>query len=231
MTFTPDVVYETVLIVATALPRTFALDLVILLATLPVATGFALVEMKKIPVINHALQVLLSYQRGVPLLVHLFIAMITVPTVVASLARLIGAPLERQDISPEAVVVIAFTAFQACIQSQNIRGAFHSVPPGQTDAGRSMGFTRLQVVLRITLPQAMTVLIPTIVTAYLRIFKGLSLAFTVGVVDVLAQARLTAALNYHYLESYVAAALIYWLVCLLLQALAGHLELRTRYVH
>lgn len=231
MTFNLNVLFETLRIVATALPRTLALDLMILLATLPVATAFALIEMKKVPVLNQALQVLLSYQRGVPLLVHLFIAMITVPAVVVFLVGLTGRSLSPQTVSPTVVVVICYTLFQACIQSQNIRGAFTSVPPSQAEAGRSLAFTRSQVLLRITLPQAMTVLIPTIVTAFLRIFKGLSLAFTVGFVDVLAQARLAAALNYHYLESYVAAAAVYWLVCLLLQTLAGRLEVATRYVH
>lgn len=59
--------------------------------------------------------------------------------------------------------------------------------------------------------------------------KALSLAFTVGVVDIVATARYAAALNYRYFESYIAAALVYWLLCGILQFIFSKIEKRMQF--
>src|SRR5699024_926634 len=97
---------------------------------------------------------------------------------------------------------------ESAIQSEYIRGAFQSIDPSQIEAGYSIGFTRSQNLRRIIIPQTLAVVIPLFLNSFLKIIKALSLAFTVGVVDILAQARYAAALNYRYLESYIAAALV-----------------------
>ena len=89
--------------------------------------------------------------------------------------------------------------------------------------------TRRQNLHRIIIPQVLSVAIPLFLNAFLKNIKGLSLAFNVGVVDILAQARYVAALSYRYLESYIAAALVYWLICGVLQMIFNRVELKLQF--
>ena len=127
------------------------------------------------------------------------------------------------------IVITTFSLLEAAIESENIRGAFQSIDPRQIEAGQSIGMTRPQNLRRIIIPQVMSVAIPLFLNAFLKNIKGLSLAFTVGVVDILAQARYAAALSYRYLESYVAAALVYWLICGILQMIFNRVELKLQF--
>jgi ABC-type amino acid transport system permease subunit len=89
--------------------------------------------------------------------------------------------------------------------------------------------TNQQAYKQIIIPQALSIAIPLFLNAYIKNIKALSLAFTVGVVDILTQARFAAALSYRYLESYVAAAIVYWIICGVLQFVFDHVEKNMRY--
>jgi len=103
-----------------------------------------------------------------------------------------------------------------------------TIDPKQIEAGLSIGFTRQQNLKRVIVPQALAVALPLFLNGLLKIIKALSLAFVVGAVDILAQARYAAALNYRYLESYLAAALVYWLICGVLLIIFNKIEERVQ---
>jgi len=66
--------------------------------------------------------------------------------------------------------------------------------------------------------------VPNFCNAYVGTIKALSLAFTVSVVDILAKAKLCSALNFRYIESYLAAALVYWMLCFILTSAFSKFE-------
>ncbi|MCZ0716995.1 ABC transporter permease subunit [Aerococcus kribbianus] len=127
------------------------------------------------------------------------------------------------------IVLTAYILLEAAIESQAILGAFNSLDPSQIEAGYAIGFTRRQNLRRVIIPQLTAIVTPLFLNNFLKIIKALSLAFTVGVVDILAQARYAAALNFRYLESYIAAALVYWLLCGLLQVIFNRIERKMQF--
>jgi len=97
--------------------------------------------------------------------------------------------------------------------SENIRSALNSVDKGQIEAGYSVGMTSSQNLRRIVIPQALVVALPNFSNVFLEITKDTSLAFSVMIVEIMAKASVEASSGYKYLEAYVDAAIIYFIVC------------------
>lgn len=228
MNFDLQVMFETILIVLQAVPRTFLMAFFILLIGILFGGIIAFIKIKRIPVLTQMINIFVSYVRGVPLIVHLFVVMSILPDGVSSLLDFAGFEMQPHEFPSILIVLVTYSFLEAAIQSENIRGAFQSIDPQQIEAGLSIGFTRRQNLRRIIIPQAMAVALPMFLNALLKIIKALSLAFTVGAVDILAQARFAAALSSRYLESYVAAALVYWFICGVLLIVFNKIEKRLQ---
>lgn len=228
MNFNLEVMFETILIVLQAVPRTFLMAFLILLIGILFGGIIAFVKIKRIPILTQIMNVFISYVRGVPLIVHLFVVMSSLPDGVSSLLNFVGFQMEPHEFPSILIVLVTYSFLEAAIQSENIRGAFQSIDPQQIEAGLSIGFTRRQNLRRVIVPQAMAVALPMFLNALLKIIKALSLAFTVGAVDIMAQARFAAALSSRYLESYVAAALVYWFICGILLIVFNKIEKRLQ---
>lgn len=229
MNFSIDVLIETILIVATAVPRVMLLAAIIVVMGIILGGLLTIIRRKQIPVLTQVIEIVMSYMRGVPLIVHLFIIRYALPGLSSSFLSLFGVTTDPADFPSVAMVLVAFTLLELTVESENIRGAFASIGKDQFDAAYSIGMTNKQTYQQIIIPQALSVAIPLFLNAYIKNIKALSLAFTVGVVDILTQARFAAALSYRYLESYVAAAIVYWIICGLLQLLFDYMEKKIRY--
>lgn len=229
MNFSIDVLFETILIVATAVPRVMGLAAIILMLGVILGGLLTMLRRQQIPVLTQIIEIILSYMRGVPLIVHLFIIRYALPGLSSSFLSLFGVTSDPADFPSIVMVIVAFTMLELTVESENIRGAFASISKDQFDAAYSIGMTNKQAYRQIIIPQALAVVTPLFMNAYIKNIKALSLAFTVGVVDILTQARYAAALSYRYLESYVAAAIVYWIICGLLQFVFDRVEKKVTF--
>ncbi|XJS10869.1 amino acid ABC transporter permease [Aerococcaceae bacterium WGS1372] len=229
MNFNLQVMMDTIWIVLEAVPRTFIIAGVVLILGILFGAIFAQLKMKPVPILTPLISLFISYMRGVPLIVHLFVMMYSLPEAASSLMGVFGVAYPAHEFPSLIIVIVTYSLLEAAVESENIRSAFQSIDPRQIEAGQSIGMTRQQNLRRIIIPQALSVAIPLFLNAFLKNIKALSLAFTVGVVDILAQARFAAALSYRYLESYVAAALVYWLICGILQLIFNRIELKLQF--
>lgn len=120
--------------------------------------------------------------------------------------------IESDGWSRGVFVVIAMTLLFAAIISKVFTSAYLAVPRGQLEAGLSIGLSPLQTFYRILLPQAARIALPNFSTALLNLMKDAALAYTIGLVDVLGGANLLISRNFgnYSLETYTAAAIIYW---------------------
>lgn len=196
----------------------FTVGAAFLILVLGVLLGFfvAVARIRRVPVLRQLARVFIDYTRGIPLIIHLYIAYYFLPPLLQTLFGVTPNPL--------AVLVMAYSVYISVGQSENIRGAFGSVDTGQWDAAFACGLSDAQTLGRIIVPQMLTVALPVVLNSYLGVIKGLSLAFTIGVTDILSQARVASAQNYGYLEAYIAAALVYWGLCGALSWVFGRLE-------
>lgn len=125
-------------------------------------------------------------------------------------------------------VVLTFTLFFAATMSELMRSAYLAVDRGQREAALSHGLSEFQAFRRIVLPQAAVSALPNVATALVALLKEGSLAYTVGLVDLMGQGSLIIARGFGAwsLETYLAASLIYWALTVAIEKAAGALERR-----
>ena len=224
--FAPEAIIQMLPDILARLPITVLMTLVA--GVIGLALGFllAVIRLKEVPVVNQLLQVFISFMRGTPQLVQLFLAFYGFPLVVEWLNQQANWNLDVNGIPALVYVFVAFGLNEAAYNSETFRAAILSVDNKEIEAAKSIGLTDRQTMRRIILPSALVVAIPNLGNSLISLLKGTSLAFTVTVIDIMGQARILAGANLRFFEAYIAVALLYWLFCILIERGVGYLERR-----
>lgn len=208
--------------IITVIPYTLGLALLILVLGSLLGSAIALLRIKKVRGFQLLIDLFLSYIRGIPILVHLFIAQAAFPRIGSWILSLFGQADIKVKVPSLLIVLFCYVLFEGAVESENIRGLFNAFDHRQYEAGLSIGLTPGQTLWRIVIPQLIYTAIPLFLNAFLKIVRTLSVAFLVGIIDIMATTRYAAALNSNYITSYFAASLVYWAICLLIQASLRH---------
>ena len=128
--------------------------------------------------------------------------------------------------SPTVAVAVIMSLNMGAFVSESIRGALISVDEGQREAAMAFGMTGFQMTVRIIIPQAIRVALPPLFNDLINLFKMSSLAFLVGVRDVMGAAKIEGASTFQFFECYACVMLIYWIITLILTAVQKGLEKR-----
>jgi L-cystine transport system permease protein len=211
--FTLGYVLAYIPMLLTRIHITFIITICAIQLGLFIGTGIAVVRINRIPVLTQIAAVYVSFMRGTPLIVQLFIAYYGVPNMLIN----IGININRWD--PLFFVIISYTLNEAAFLSELIRGAIISVDKGQIEAAHSIGLTNFQTFRRVTAPQAFRVLLPNLANSVVFLLKDTSLAFAIGTIDVMGMAKSIVARTYHSLEAYTAAAIIFLVLSILAEKL------------
>ncbi|MDQ0194937.1 amino acid ABC transporter permease [Paenibacillus wynnii] len=123
-------------------------------------------------------------------------------------------------------VLVTFTLLFAASISEVMRTAYEAVDVGQREAAVSVGMSEFQAFYRIVLPQAVIVALPNFGNALINLMKDGSLAYTIGLIDIMGQGTLIISRNYgsYALETYIALAVIYLSITILIEKSLGALE-------
>ena len=217
MTFEFDTAIEAFAFIHKHLPLTLFLPAVTLLIGIVLGSIIAIVRLRSNKLVNAVLAIVVSFFRSVPAILQVFIMYYSLPYLIAPiLSAVTGSVVKPFDVSPYWTAYIFFIIYQTAYQSENIRGALLSVDRGQLEAALAVGLSYYQAYKRIILPQAFAVAMPSFFTYYLHGIKSLALLFTIKIVDIFAAADIFAALYSRRTEPYVADAIIYWLLCVVL---------------
>ena len=217
MTFEFDTAVEAFAFILKHLPLTLFLPAVTLLIGIVLGSMIAIVRLRSNKLVNAVLAIVVSFFRSVPAILQVFIMYYSLPYLIAPiLSAVTGSVVKPFDVSPYWTAYIFFIIYQTAYQSENIRGALLSVDRGQLEAALAVGLSYYQAYKRIILPQAFAVAMPSFFTYYLHGIKSLALLFTIKIVDIFAAADIFAALYSRRTEPYVADAIIYWLLCVVL---------------
>lgn len=109
-------------------------------------------------------------------------------------------------------------------QAEYFRGAIQSIKPGQMVAARAMGLGKWGAIRYVILPQALRLVIPSSSNEIIYMFKYTSIAFAVGVPELLAQADITGSMNFRYFESYLVAAIFYIIMVFIVAKIMSIIE-------
>jgi glutamate/aspartate transport system permease protein len=139
--------------------------------------------------------------RSIPLVMVILWFFLLVPAVIG---RPIGAELSA---------VITFIAFEAAYFSEIMRAGIQSIPRGQVFAGQALGMTYGQNMRLVVLPQAFRNMLPVLLTQTIILFQDTSLVYAIGAYDMLKGFEV-AGKNYgRPIEAYLAAAVLYFVIC------------------
>ena len=129
-----------------------------------------------------------------------------------------------RNMTPLIAVAVVMSLNMGAFMSESIRGALLSVDEGQKEAAYSLGMTNFQLVTRIVIPQAVRIALPPLFNDVINLIKMTSLAFMLGVPDVMGAAKIEGARTFRYFEIYAAVMLIYWVIIFVLGILHKLLE-------
>ncbi|MNV22288.1 L-cystine transport system permease protein TcyL [compost metagenome] len=94
-----------------------------------------------------------------------------------------------------------------------------AVDKGQVEAAYAAGMTGFQAFTRIVLPQALGIAVPVFSNLVIALLKDTSLAFTLGVMEMSGKAQTLGSLTQHFIETYIALALIYLVISFTIEKL------------
>ncbi len=164
--------------------------------------------------------------RNIPLLVQMFLWFYVVPEMVPDD---LGRWMKRDMPFPEATsAILCLGTYTASRVAEQVRAGIESIPRGQTQAGLAMGLTVVQVYRYLLVPVGYRIIVPPMTSEFLTIFKNSSLALTIGVGEVLMQARQIENYTFQGFEAFTAATLIYVVVTLIVVFFMHKVEMKTR---
>lgn len=194
--------WDLVPVIAGYVPLTLFMAIVAMVAALTLGSALAIVRVLRVPVLDRIVAVFISFFRGTPLLVQLFLFYFGLPQIVPAMTGIDGVT----------AAIIGLTLHFSAYMAESIRGAILGVDRSQWEAAASIGMTQDQLLRRIILPQAARTAAPTLMNYFIDMIKSTSLAFTLGVTEMMGAAQKEAAGSFLYLEAFLVVALFYWVI-------------------
>ncbi|MBP2632176.1 MAG: polar amino acid transporter, inner rane subunit [Firmicutes bacterium] len=179
----------------------------------------AIIQIRKIPVLNQIANLYVLLGRAVPTMVMLYIVYFGLPVLLMAFTDKTGIDTGYQHVPPMAFAVVGLTIHTGAYLSEVFRAALVSVDKGQMEAALSIGMTWWQGFQRIIARQAGVFAMPLLANQFLDLIKGTSLVFTITVVELLGAAKIASAEDYRYLERYLVVALMYWAISIIFEKL------------
>lgn len=168
-----------------------------------------------------------SFFRGTPLIVQLFLIYLALPQIGIGL----GSPWDQWltlDVFTAGVIALGLN--YGAYMTEIFRAGIQSVGHGQSEAAEALGMTYAQKMRRVVLPQATRVIIPPTGNEFIAMLKDTALVSLLGAsidqMEIFRRAQLAGRADFRYLEALLIAALMYWALTTIFQFLQLRLERR-----
>jgi His/Glu/Gln/Arg/opine family amino acid ABC transporter permease subunit len=220
--FDPLSIFTAIPAILGALPTTLFLTVASAAVGLVWGAFLAWGRLARVPGVGPVVSTLVSYLRGTPALVQLFLIYYGLPLALRGLGWSVD------DWPKVGFAIVAFGLHMAGFFSEVLRSSYLAVEKGQSEAAWSIGLTDFQAFRRIVAPQAARVALPNLGNSFIGLLKETSLAFSIGVVDLTGQAQAVAARGFgaRQFEILLGLALVYWVICVVLEWLLAQGEKR-----
>ena len=191
--------------------------------------GLALAGLSRSVILRQAARLYIEVMRGVPIIVLLlYIAFVVAPGLVAAWNWLVVplgfAELRGRDFPLLYRAVIALMLAYSAFLAEIFRAGLQAVDKGQIEAAKALGLSSWQRFRHIVFPQAFRMVLPPLGNDFVAMVKDSSLVSVLGVTDITQLAKVTAAGNFRYFETYNVAALLYLTMTIGLSLLLRRLE-------
>lgn len=208
---------DTFFVALSGVPVTLLVTVVALLIALPAGFMLALTRINQVPVLNRISQVYVSFVRGTPIIIQIFIVYASVPLILTSLFEKYQINIKVYEINPIWYAFIVFSFSTTAILIEVFRSALITVNKGQLEAAQSVGLTNFQAYRRIVIPQALVAALPNICTATVNLIKATSLGYAMSLQEITLKAKVEANVGYNYVEAYIDIFIVYIILCSLVE--------------
>lgn len=191
-------------VIIKALPVTLLISIISMFNGMVLGTLITFLRRSSSRVMVALFDLYVSFFRGTPLMVQLFIFFFGLPQVLPGLSKI--------NAFTAAIIVLSINA--SAYISEVVKGTLEAVDPGQYEAAMSLGMTSLQRMERIILPQAFKIAVRPLGNTFISMIQGTAIIFMIGLKDILGIAKVNAAASYRFLEAYLAVGIVYWLLTL-----------------
>ena len=156
-----------------------------------------------------------SFFRGLPLLMQVYLIYLGLPQ--------LGFVIDAVPAG-----ILALSLCYGAYMTEIFRAGIESIPKGQWEAARSIGFKFGLTMRRIILPQAIPLIIPPTGNQFIAMLKDSSLVSVIGVWELMFLARTLGQKDFKHMEMLITAALLYWILSMVLEYAQSHIERRYR---
>ncbi len=178
------------------------------------ATALTVARSSEIRPLVMAVNVYISFVRGTPLLVQLFLVFYVLPSI-------------GLDLSPIMAGIITLGFNSAAYSAEIMRGGLAAIPKGQLEAARSLGLGPVVIWGRVILPQMFHLITPPLVNEFTLVIKTSPLVSVITVVEIMRTAQQIYNANYRPIEVLVGAAVVYFVIIYTISRLGVRLERRN----
>ncbi|MDO5503714.1 MAG: amino acid ABC transporter permease, partial [Actinomycetia bacterium] len=175
---------------------------------------FGMGRLSQVKPIRWVCGVIVEFFRAVPVLLMMFFVFLY-------MARSMGIPGTTASFW---AVVIALTLYNGSVIAELVRSGVHQLPKGQSEAGLAVGLTPAQTLRSIELPQALTAMLPALMSQLVVIVKDSALGTALPYFELMTSSRQLGSARANILQAYVVAAVIFILINWILTMAAGRLE-------
>lgn len=162
--------------------------------------------------------------RGTPMIVQAFIVYFGMPQVIGKFV-----PGFKIDSYTAGLITLSLNA--GAYLSEVFRGGIQAIPKGQTEAARSLGLSKAKTMVKVVLPQALKVAIPSMVNQFIITIKDSSILSVIGLADLVNRAKVYVGSSYQFFATYIMVAVYYLVIISVLMVISNYLEKRMSYEH
>jgi len=160
--------------------------------------------------------------RGTPMIVQAFLVFFALPQVVNIFYK-------GFTISAFTGGLITLSLNAGAYMSEIFRGGIAAVNKGQVEASRSLGLSKSRTMIKIVLPQAFKICIPSLVNQFIITVKDSSILSVIGLAEVVNQAKVYVGKTYDFFPTYIMVAVYYLIVISILMVISKFLEKKLNY--
>ena len=206
------------------IPRNLTMCFVTLLICSVLGLLIALVRTYRIPVLAPMLDVFIALCKAFPANLVMLICVMVYTYKFNDLIALLHLKMTIRDVDLMYFAIVALTIVALPGISEVFRSGLLSIPKGQFEAGYAVGMTAFQTFRDIIFPQMLRMVVPTLTNSTLSLMKTTALVNVMGVSDILKGATDTAQDAYCFLEAYLAAALVFWVIGFIIERVSKFTE-------
>jgi len=217
---------DTFFVALSGISITLLVTVISLIIALPLGFLLAITRINRIPVIQRIAQIYVSFVRGTPIIIQIFIIYSSIPLILKAFFDKYNIQLDIYKINPIWYALIIFSFSTTALLIEVFRSALGTVKKEQLEAAYSVGLTTFQAYRRIIIQQVLVVALPNLCTTTVNLIKATSLGYAMSLPEITLNAKVAANMGYNYVEAYLDIFIIYLILCMAVEYIFKVLEKR-----